>query len=539
MQTETSATSGAVGGAAEPHHPQAQRHVVQYVAPYPVRGPVSALGRTRRHSTRRRSVTVIGAGIAGLVAGYELEQLGYEVQVLEASRRIGGRIYTYRFSNDPDAPVAELGAMRIPTKHSHTLRYIERLGLGDEVRPFKSLLADENAFLSTERGYVRLRDAPHALLAELRAGLPHNGYSDETLLFGAGLSLVVEAIAPPPVRHGLREDLNRCLLDLVDELDLRPCVGDPNTGRIDLHGVFARYPHLRDACSGDLNSFLDDILTETSPELVRVRGGMDRIVRRLSRRIHGAILCRRQVFALEVGPEAVRIQSREGDRIVTRHSDYVVCTVPFSVLRSMRLSGVSQDKADLIRDVQYVPATKVALYCREPFWQSSGIKDGASCPGGRIRQTYYPPVDGDPALGAVLLASYTIGDDANVLGRLAASARHSAIVTELGEMHPELLRPGMVVRAASVAWGQYKWSRGGCAVRWGKDAATCEIERTCVSQPEGRLFFAGEHCSSRPAWIDGAIESAKEAVGQLVRSDAQDGPAVTEQDFSGTVEAHA
>src|SRR4051794_13756541 len=93
-----------------------------------------------------RRVTVIGAGIVGLVAAFELERMGYHVEVLEASR-IGGRIYSHRFGSDADAPVAELGAMRIPTKNPHTMAYIDRLGLTDEVRPFRTLLADENAFL--------------------------------------------------------------------------------------------------------------------------------------------------------------------------------------------------------------------------------------------------------------------------------------------------------------------------------------------------------------------------------------------------------
>src|SRR4051794_41098962 len=136
MQTETSAASGGHVGAAEPHHPRAvvgthHQQAHWYVTPSAVGGAISAPARIRGHSTRRRSVTVIGAGIAGLVAGYELEQLGYEVQILEASRRIGGRIYTYPVNSDPDAPGAELGAMRLPTKHSHTLWFIERVGVGE------------------------------------------------------------------------------------------------------------------------------------------------------------------------------------------------------------------------------------------------------------------------------------------------------------------------------------------------------------------------------------------------------------------------
>jgi monoamine oxidase len=173
--------------------------------------------------------------------------------------------------------------------------------------------------------------------------------------------------------------------------------------------------------------------------------------------------------------------------------------------------------------MQYVPATKVAFHCREPFWEHGGINGGASCSGGRIRQTYYPPVEGDPALGAVLLASYTIGADADLLGQLPSAGRYSYVLTELGQMHPELLLPGMVKNATSIAWGQHRWSRGGCGVRWGKNEEACEEERQGIARSQGALFFAGEHCSTTPAWINGSIESAREAVAAIVADDCERG----------------
>jgi monoamine oxidase len=476
---------------------------------------------TKNDGDETSMITIIGAGIAGLTAAYELEQLGYHVEILEGSRRIGGRIYSHRFGSEPDAPVAELGAMRIPTRHGHTLEYISRLGLTDDVRPFKSLTADDNAFVGTLDGYVRFRDASVKLLEELRARLRHDAYREETLLFGARLTLIVDAIAPAPQRECLRRDLDTTLLDLVERIDLKPYIEDVSSGQIDLHGIFAAHPHLQAACSGDLREFLDDILTETGRELLRVRGGMSRIVQRLARRIRGPILCGREVVGLDARPDGVLIHTREGGRIRRRHSKRVICTVPFPVLRRMHLSGFSEGKLDAIREVHYVPATKVAFHCRESFWEQAGIAGGASSSGGIIRQTYYPPMDGDPALGAVLLASYTIGDDANALGRLPSAGRYTSILVELAEMHPELLRRGMVLNAASVAWGQHKWTGGGCAVRWGKDAVRSEEERLRVARPQHTLFFAGEHCSSSPAWIDGAIESAIEAVGQLVLHDVE------------------
>ena len=66
--------------------------------------------------------------MAGLVAGYELTQLGHDVTILEARTRPGGRVHTLRepFS---DGLHAEAGAARIPDHHDLTLKYVHLLGL--------------------------------------------------------------------------------------------------------------------------------------------------------------------------------------------------------------------------------------------------------------------------------------------------------------------------------------------------------------------------------------------------------------------------
>ena len=79
-------------------------------------------------ATNPKKVVVVGAGMAGLVAGYELQRAGHEVTILEARNRIGGRILTLRepFSN---GLYAEAGAMRLPTTHILTQTYIKQFGL--------------------------------------------------------------------------------------------------------------------------------------------------------------------------------------------------------------------------------------------------------------------------------------------------------------------------------------------------------------------------------------------------------------------------
>jgi monoamine oxidase len=73
-------------------------------------------------------IIIVGAGMAGLVAAYELSKTGYDVLVLEANNRIGGRVFTIRdpFSNEQ---FAEAGAARIPPSHNHTLHYAQEFGL--------------------------------------------------------------------------------------------------------------------------------------------------------------------------------------------------------------------------------------------------------------------------------------------------------------------------------------------------------------------------------------------------------------------------
>ncbi len=76
----------------------------------------------------RKKVIIVGGGMAGLVAAYELKRAGHQPIILEAQRRLGGRVYTLR---DPfmEGLYAEVGAMRIPRAHKLTLEYIEKFGL--------------------------------------------------------------------------------------------------------------------------------------------------------------------------------------------------------------------------------------------------------------------------------------------------------------------------------------------------------------------------------------------------------------------------
>jgi monoamine oxidase len=164
--------------------------------------------------------------------------------------------------------------------------------------------------------------------------------------------------------------------------------------------------------------------------------------------------------------------------------------------------------------------TKVAFNTKESFWSEQGIKGGASFSGEGVRQTYYPSVDFKSNEGSTLLASYTIGDDAEFIGAMSEEQRGTYVQKVVSKIHPELAQPGMIKQVASITWGNYEWSQGGCTVHWGgntgDDANHRQINYLEAQRPLNTLFFAGEHCSKYPAWLQGSIESALEAIRDIV-----------------------
>lgn len=465
------------------------------------------------NTTTSKHITILGAGVAGLVAAYELEKMGHTVDIMEASNRIGGRIWTHRFGEEKDAPYAELGAMRIPSEHQHTLHYVEEMGLSDRLCKFVTVFEEQNAFINIEGKIFKMKDAPKIFQQRYQGIFTDERYSEQTRLFAAWLKTIVDTISPGNLRESLDNDLKSHLMDELERLDLSPYFLE-NGEKIDLQGFVKDNPGFRARCSKALDMFLGDIVVETSSDLLQIKGGTQLLIDRLVKSIKAEISCNQPVVGIKVKDNCTQIDYLENGERKTRICEYVLCTIPFTVMRKMELEGFDSRKLDSIHNTVYCPATKVAFHTKENFWEKQGIKGGASFSGAGVRQSYYPSVKFNPELGSVMLASYTIGDDAVSLGNMSDSERHNYVKDVVSNVHPELQQQGMIKDVASIAWGNYEWSAGGCTVHWDDSNHTANYLEAARAQ--NNLFFAGEHCSKYPAWIQGSIESTLEAVYDIV-----------------------
>lgn len=454
-----------------------------------------------------KKVVILGAGIAGLVAAYELERLGHEVEIIEASDRIGGRIWTHYFGDGEDRAYGELGAMRIPSDHEYTLHYVREMGLSDKLCKFVTVFEEQNALMNLEGQVIRMKDAPRVLQEQNQGIFKDERYGEETRFFAAWLQTIVNAVSPGSLRESLERDLQTHLMDELEALDLAPYFSEDGE-TINLQNFIKENPAFRAKCSQALDMFFSDIVIETSHDLLQIKGGTQQIIDRFVTSIKGNINCNMEVTGLQVCQDNVRISLKKDGEFYTRNCDYVLCTIPFSVLRKLELTGFDERKLESIHNTVYCPATKVAFNCAQRFWEKDGIRGGASFSGEGIRQTYYPSVKGN----TTMLASYTIGDDADKIGAMSEQDRYDYVKKVVAKIHPEIERDGMIVDAASIAWGNYKWSAGGCKIHWDGDESNHTINYLEAARPQNTLFFAGEHCSRFPAWIQGSLESALEAV---------------------------
>ena len=75
-----------------------------------------------------KQVLVVGAGVSGMVCAYELMRMGLH-PVVEASDRIGGRLYSKKLGNPGDGVICELGGMRFPVSAKALFHYFEKVGV--------------------------------------------------------------------------------------------------------------------------------------------------------------------------------------------------------------------------------------------------------------------------------------------------------------------------------------------------------------------------------------------------------------------------
>jgi monoamine oxidase len=459
-------------------------------------------GLGARTSSTPKRVVIVGAGMAGLVAAYELQRAGHDPVVLEARDRIGGRVFTIR---EPFAAglYAEAGAMRIPRSHALTMAYVEKFGL--TTLPFT--MNNPQAYLHVGGHRLRMEDADRDFdRLGFEVGAHERGHPIGRL-WGEALRPISETLAA----HG--DDAWPEIVKKYDEYSVREYleIAKWSEGAIEAFGLLFNYEALMNS------SFLELVREEVGDyytNLVQIDGGTDLLPRAIYREIAPRVQLDTRMVAIDQTPEAVVVhcQTPAGRTPIT--GDYAIITVPFSVLRHIEaLKPFSRAKQRAIRQLRYDASAKIFVQCRRRFWEEDdGIFGGGTVTDLPIRNVYYPEHGRDSGRG-VLLASYTWSEDAQRWGSLSPSDRITQALENLAVIHPQVMDSFEV--GASKMWHDDEFAGGAFALF---DPGQQTLLHDHIVAPEGRIHFAGEHASLAHAWIQGAIESGLRAASEIHRA---------------------
>jgi len=445
-----------------------------------------------------RQALVLGAGLAGLAAAYELKKAGYAVTVLEARSRPGGRVLTWR---DPfaDGLYAEMGAEYVDATDEHDHRYCKELGL----KVMTARLYDAI--------FVRGQKIRMASFKKDKEKLPYAG-TEGGRLFGQEaryLQRLLNLIAHP-------EELPPEILKLdnlsVTELLLQE--GAPE----DIVALYTytqatestARPHEMSALAmvrSHRRSFSED--TDEG----RILGGNDQLPKALARALAGQILYDRPVRRIAHDRDGAEVWFEEGSAVRSLRTPRLVVALPFKVLRDLEITpAFSPAKMKCIQTLAYGQVMKIAMQYARRFWDEPGSLGQRVFTDTMLRRVYHFSIDQPGPRG--ILMSFTSGADAEKIGRMPDAERQRVALEETTRMWPEA--PRYWEGAAVKYWNEDPWIRGSYSFNGvGQARDFLEIARA----PEGRVHFAGEHTSVHRASMNGALESGVRAAEEIRKAE--------------------
>lgn len=472
------------------------------------------------------SVLVLGAGLAGMLAAYELRKAGYSVRILEYQDRAGGRNFSLhggdRFTelggatqNIGFAPgnYFNPGPWRIPYHHQALLHYCRTFGVALE--PFVQV--NFNAYVHATGAFGGQKQRYRTIAAD------YAGHTSELLAKAIDQHRLDLPVGDDEREH-LLQALKACgMLDGTFAYtksvmtSQRRGFAKPQGGGPDGAPVPSD-PLPRDALmrSGLWLALATNASLDHQTTMFQPVGGMDQIGKGFARQVGDLITMRCRVTAIHQDQHGVSvsyIDEAHGNAPRVAQADYCVCTIPLSVLSQLDVQVGGPMKA-AIAAVPYLSSVKIGLEFNRRFWEEDEqIYGGISFTDLPINQISYPSTGYFSRGKAVLLGGYMYEDaEAFRFAGLSPAERIEAALAQGTVIHPQYRKEFST--GAAVAWSRVPWTLGCCAL-WSEQARKMHYRDLCAI--DNRLVLAGEHASFFGCWQEGAILSSLDAVTRLHR----------------------
>jgi len=418
-------------------------------------------------------IVVLGAGLAGLSAAYKLSKHGFEVTVLEARKRIGGRVFSHLIDKE-DNLVVELGGEWIGASHKRIIEMCGEFNLELQNNQLDTHLIYANEYFPKSKWSYS--EEWKAKLKSIFSNYHNLTIEDKQKLDKMDWWRFL-------VNNGISErDLQ--LRNLFDSTDFGECIR-----------FVSAYQGLAEYAESDERDEMD----------FKIKGGNSMLPEKLA-----------SIIGLEnikLGYKVTEVSNSDGEVTVTCSNGesfgchHLICAIPtFSISKINWKPGLPQQKIDAINALQYARINKNAVLFNERFWEDESFD--------MVTDTYghyfYHATKNQKSSKGVLI-SYIIGDKADVIYRQNDEFQSQVVVNSLmpafGDIRDKILSK------VNYYWGTDEFSKGAYAI-YGKGQWFTIMP--VLKERFMNIHFAGEHLADWQGFMEGAVNSGEDAADEIM-----------------------
>ena len=422
---------------------------------------------------RAYSCIIIGAGLSGLAAAHALrsKKPAWDVTVLEARERTGGRVSSFRFKQDPEL-VCELGAEWIGESHERMKALCKDFHIPLKDHRFDAWLMRDGVVKrpgqwdfspQAKAAFEKLKKAYEDYTEKQKLRLDQ--YDWWTLLDEIGFS---------------EDDL--LLRDLQDSTDFGETIR-----MISAYAAAAEYFESSPANEMDF----------------KMEGGNSRLIEKLAASVG--------IGAVRTGMIVQRIKQRAGRVTVTANgvdfvADACICTVPARTLDKIVFDPpLPAEQKAAAEKLQYARIIKNCVLFPERFWGPENFSLVSD-----VTSHYYFHSTKDQPGKRGILCSYAVGEKADVLASQNNQRRMEIITRDLIPLNKKA--PEIALDIQSYPWQRDKYTQGAYAFYRPGQWFTL---KPILARPHGKVLFAGEHLAEWQGFMEGAVVTGESAAEQL------------------------